>query len=167
MATVRRSNPDGFRILNARLKELDDKQARTGWFSSAVYADGTPIAYVALIHEMGSPVKNIPPRPFMRPTVLRERNNWKEIMLAGSKAILRGTASSYDVMEAVSAKAAGDVRKTISQIWNPPLKEATVKARARRYKSKEITQSLRKPLVDTAKMINSLTNKVEDADTGQ
>jgi len=66
-------------------------------------------------------------------------------------------------MDAVGARAAGDIAKNISEVWEPPLKEATVRARARRYASREITPSLRKPLVDTARMVSSLTHTVEDS----
>ena len=58
--------------------------------------------------------------------------------------------------------AAGDIRKKISEIQQPPLQEATVKARKRRYKDRKTTGNLTKPLVDTAVMVNSVTNTVEN-----
>lgn len=159
---VKRSNPDAFKILAKRLKELEGKVAKAGWFESAVYPTGTPVATVAAVHEFGAPAKNIPPRPFMRPTIARESNNWKALMASGAKAIIRGNATIDQVLNAVGAKAAGDVAKTIASITAPPLKAATIAARARKRKDKTITATLRKPLVDTALMINSVTHLVED-----
>lgn len=197
MAKVKRENPQVFAQIENRIKELTGSQAKVGWFESARYENGTPVAYVAAIQEYGAYINHpggtpykivngqavfvsksspeaaslpktkphpivIPPRPFMRPTVAEKTPEWKKILLDGSKAILRGNATSQLVMEAVSSKAAGDIAKTIARIWQPPLKEATVKARARRLKSHEITQSLRKPLVDTGMLIQSITHVVEN-----
>lgn len=162
MPEVKRSKPDAFKVLAKHLKELDGKVAKAGWFASSVYPTGTPIATVAAVHEFGAPAKNIPPRPFMRPTIARESDNWKKIMSSGAKAILHGNASIDQVMNAVGMKAAGDVAKTIASITQPPLKAATIAARARKRKDKTITATLKKPLVDTALMIGSVTHVVED-----
>lgn len=50
---VRRSNPRGFNILTERVAGIGKKVAKTGWFESAKYEDGTPVAYIASIHEYG------------------------------------------------------------------------------------------------------------------
>lgn len=51
--SVRRSNPSGFKILTDRVAGIGKKVAKTGWFESAKYEDGTPVAYIASIHEYG------------------------------------------------------------------------------------------------------------------
>jgi hypothetical protein len=163
MARMIRQNPTAFETLTARIRELDGKQVKVGWFESARYPNGTPVAMVAAVQELGSPSKNIPPRLGMRATAMRKWEEWKALMLKGAKAVLAGAWKADQVMDAVGAKAAGDIAKHISEVWEPPLKEATVKARARRYASREITPSLRKPLVDTARMVSSLTHTVEDS----
>lgn len=168
MATVKRTNPTVFKVLSDHLKELDGKVAKAGWFASSVYPNKTPVAYVAIIQEYGYAEGNIPPRPFMRPTVARETNEWRALMLSGSKAILKGNATLYEVMNGIGGKAAGDVAKTISQVFSPPLKPKTILARARRKAQRVrgkplITGTLQKPLVDTALMINTVTHVVEDA----
>lgn len=163
MAKVKRDNPRAFETLETKINELTGYQTKVGWFESAVYPNGTPVAYIATIQEFGAPSRNIPARPFMRPTVKEQSDNWKKLMFSGSKSILKGTATAQHVMDALGAKAAGDVAKTISQIWTPPLAPRTIQARARRLSSKEITPSLTKPLVDTARMIDSVTHIVEDS----
>jgi hypothetical protein len=165
MARMLRENPKAFETLNARIKELDGIEVRVGWFSSNVYPDkyATPVAYVAAIQELGSPKNKIPPRPFMRPTVMKQWSNWQALMLKGAKAILKGTWSAREVMDALGAQVAGDIAKTIRSIWTPPLKEATVRARARKYSSGEITDSLRKPLVATARLVDSISHVVSDS----
>jgi hypothetical protein len=101
----------------------------------------------------------------MRSTAAARGKDWSEAFGKGAKAIARGTFSAHQVMDAVGQLAAGDIRKTISEITSPPLEESTVKARQRRYAKagKELKGSIAKPLVDTAVMVNSVTNVVEDA----
>ena len=50
-------------------EEFDGMVAQVGFPSGINYEDGTNVAYVATIQEFGAPEANIPPRPFMRPTV--------------------------------------------------------------------------------------------------
>jgi hypothetical protein len=163
MARMTRQNPRALETLTARIRELDGKQVKVGWFESARYPDGTPVAMVAAVQELGSPAKNIPPRLGMRATAIRKWGEWKDLMAQGAKAVLAGAWKADQVMDAVGAKAAGDIAKHITEVWEPPLKEATVRARARRYASRDVTRSLRKPLIDTARMISSLTHTVEDS----
>ena len=142
MARMIRQNPRAFETLTARIRELDGKQVKVGWFSSSVYPNGTPVALVAAVQELGSPAKNIPPRLGMRATAMRKWGEWKDLMLDGAKAILQGRRTADQVMDAMGAKAAGDIAKNIASVWEPPLKEATVKARARKLASGVITPSL-------------------------
>jgi len=199
MATVTRSNPKCFDEINARLKEIDGKVAKAGWFASSVYENGMSVAAVAAIHEFGANINHpggtpykigadgqaifvaknapgasalpktkphkihIPPRPFMRPTIAAQRNEWLRLLGEGAKAILRGKATIEAVLGAVGAKAAGDVAKTITSITSPPLRKSTVRARLRQMADRKTIGSIDKPLVHTGILLNSITNTVEDA----
>jgi hypothetical protein len=163
MPTVTNKNPQAFSQLEARLKELGKFEVKAGWFSSSVYGNGTPIAYVAAIQEYGYAAGGIPPRPFMRPTIARERNNWIALMRSGAKAILAGNETVASVLDKIGGKAAGDVAKTIASITSPALKTATIAARARKRADRTVTASLSKPLVDSGIMVDSLTHVVEKA----
>lgn len=115
--------------LEIALKELHGLEGRTGWFETAHYPDGTPVAYIAAVQEMGS--GPIPARPFMRPTVAEKGAEWMGLFGQGAKACLTGGATPYQVMEKVALKAASDVGQKISQITSPPLSILTLMARAR------------------------------------
>ncbi|WP_197328677.1 hypothetical protein [Ralstonia syzygii] len=163
MAKVKRTPGPGGARLQQALQDIDSKVGKVGWFESSKYQDGTPVAYVAAIHEHGVPEKGIPMRPTMRPTAAAQRAQWAKLAQAGFAAVFRGAATPTDVMEKVSAKAAGDVRKAISQIRTPPLKAATVKARLRGKKQgKVVSLTAAKPLVDSGVLLNTLTHIVED-----
>lgn len=144
--------PEGFK----------DKESKVGWFPGAAYPNGTPVAYVSIIQEMGAPEAGIPARPFIRPTLSARKTAWATTLKQGVKAKIDGSMEATGVLELVGQQAAGDIRKTITQVHTPPLKKATVEARARRLSNRTITTSLQKPLIDTGLMLNSLTSQVSD-----
>ena len=112
------------------IDEADRTTARVGFFPSAKYPDGTPIAYIASIQELGSPQRSIPARPFMRPTADAQGKNWRQLMRDGMQAVIAGDVSVHDVMEGIGMQAAGDIRKTIAEISSPPLSPITIMLRS-------------------------------------
>ena len=148
--------------LEVALSKLDGKVGKVGWFEKSKYEDGTQVAYIAAIQEYGWPAKNIPPRPTMRPTIIKKRKEWQKIAEAGAKAILAGTQTIETVMEGIGLSAAGDIRKAITELTEPPLSPATIYARLHRKSDKKTIGLLTKPLIDTGIMLGTLTNVVED-----
>lgn len=164
MSEVKRVKTDAGKRLDVALKNLSGKVAKVGWFENSKYPEApfVPVAYVATIHEYGYPAKNIPARPFMRPTITAQSSAWKEVAKQGSLDVLNGHKTIYNVMETLGLKAAGDIRKTISRIQSPPLKPATIAARLAKRADKQTLGLLTKPLIDTGIMYGTLTNSVDD-----
>lgn len=181
--SVRRVSGPGVKVETA-LRELDKVVGKTGYFETAKYEDGTPVAYIATIQEFGSPEQSIPPRPTMRPAAAANEKNWAALMKQGAKAALEeGGPSASDVMELVALAAAGNIRDEISALTSPALSPLTLLARL--YKSDmgsgiksgktlgALAKSLdagppnvaglvsTKPLVDTGLMFQSVTGVVE------
>lgn len=160
-----REHTSAKRALEVALRELNNKKVgKVGWFEKSRYPDkdATPVAFVAAQNEYGNPNQNIPARPFMRPTIIAQQETWKKVAEQGARNILKGTQTSSDVLEMIGLKASGDIRKTISKITTPPLRERTIQARLARYKDKTTIGNLTKPLIDTGLMYGTLTNVVED-----
>src|SRR3954468_10164154 len=111
---VKRGNPKGFETLAARLKELSGVETKVGWFSSAKYEDGTPVALAAASNEFGH--GPVPPRPFFRTTVAEQKNAWAGYAAQGARAVLKGTHTAHDVMDGLGERAQEDVKETINQI---------------------------------------------------
>lgn len=153
--------------LEARIKAVKDankKVVKVGIVEHQHYDDGTPVAYVAAIHEYGSPSNNIPPRPFFRSTVAVQKKTWAGI----GKQVLQNGGTVEDMLDLVGSRAAGDVFETISNIDSPPLALSTKKARNRKahqqaakYGKKPNVVSI-KPLVDTKLLIHSISHIVVD-----
>lgn len=146
----------GLQTLMKKVEEMGKFQAEVGWLDSAKYPDGTPVALVAQTQEYGSTKQHIPPRPFVRPTIAAQNNEWSRQMGLGVRAVARGNITPVNVFTAIGELAAGDVRQTITSITSPPLEESTKKARAREGLETE------KPLQATGLMLASCTSVVKE-----
>lgn len=176
-------------IFEKSVDALSNVVGKVGWFENSRYPDknSTPVASVAAIQEEGDPENNIPARPFIAPTVHKEGAQWKQDMISGLRAVFRGKITIEEMLTAVTKRAAGQIRKEIATVTEPPLAEATIQARLNRIDSKmKVPKKLltkneaklraqlnlnkkgkkleinlfTKPLVDTGYMRESLTNKV-------
>lgn len=162
MPKVTRKSGPGQKILKDALAHLDHTNAKVGWFESAHYPNGTSVALVAAVNEFGWPEHNIPPRLGMRDTAQEQRNVWAALAQRGAKALFAGKGTVTALFDALGLKAAGDVRKHITQVFQPPLKVDTVKARLRgRKQGNVVSITIAKPLVASGHMLTTLTNTTE------
>lgn len=160
MPVVRRQNPNGLTKLAERLKEIDGLEVRIGWFPSAVYPSGQKVAQVAAYQEFGVASRNIPARPFLRPTREKYLPEWRDLAARGARAMLAGNETAWSVMEKIGLRGAGDVKKTITEIFSPPLSPKTIAARLRKRADKHTVGNLTKPLVETGLLLSSVSSEV-------
>jgi hypothetical protein len=148
--------------LKQAVKTLDGSEGRVGWFSSAVYEGGQPVAGVAYVQEYGSTKRGIPPRPFMRSTVTEKQGEWAKTMGELTRAAANGKIDPKNITELLAMSAGGHVRATITKLADPPLKQGTIDARKRRLANggARAKASIAKPLVDTGIMLNTLSCEV-------
>lgn len=143
------------------IQGLKDARLQVGWFEDSKYEDGTPIANVAFWQEYGTS-RGIPMRPFMRPAEFNNKEKWVNLFAQEIKKAIQSKKNVKDAMEVLGLVVQGDIQNEISMVFNPPLKDSTIKARLRRRKVKKITASLTKPLIDTGMMFDSVQHKVEE-----
>lgn len=176
MVEVRQSNPDAFQQLNVALKQLDGFEGRVGWGEDAKYEDGTSVAYVAAINELGKHA-----RPFMRPAAAKNEGKWRATAAHAANLILKGKMTGQAGMSLIVQQAESDVLQSIVDVNSPPLSMVTLILRKWRREGKRITGALvgaaaamvrdgqkvdvsgvsTKPLNDTGHMIATLTSRVE------
>lgn len=150
---MRQLNLDKIKATLERVpEEFEGLVAQVGFPSGKNYPDGTSVAYVAAIQEFGAPAVNIPPRPFMRPTVAAHKDEWTKIIAKSIPQVVEGKKSAEDVLELVGIKASADIQETISKVSSPPLKPATIQRKGSA-----------KPLIDTGLMVASVRNAVNKA----
>jgi hypothetical protein len=135
---IRKAGP-GADQLKKMLAGIDAHISKVGWFESAKYPDGTPVAYIAAIQEFGSPSNKIPPRAFMRPTTAKQEKYWASVATRIAKKFVKGEATVKDVMEKIGLTAAADFQKAITQVKEPPLSEVTLLLRKWRKEGRKIT----------------------------
>lgn len=143
--------------LRQMMKDVASKRLAVGWFDTAKYPDGTPVAAVAARNEFGDPP--VPPRPFMRPAMAENKAEWADLIRKGFKASIDGKATVEQVYGQVGMRAAGQVSSQIASVFIPPLSTSTIAARQAKRKTPGVST---KPLVDTGLMIQSVSSKVED-----
>lgn len=163
MKVVQKPGPNGATLKGVveAIKGIAGVKGSVGWFEESRYPGGTPVALVAATQEFGYGA--IPPRPFMRPTIAQEKAAWSKGFADGYRAVLKERVTPEQVMEQVAGRAAGDVRKTISDLQYPPLKPSTIAARMRKrgLPADKATATAAKPLVDTGRLLATLTHQVE------
>lgn len=145
------------------MQGLKGAELQVGFFPSAKYPDdkATPVAYVAAIHEFGSPARGIPPRPFFRPTIADRKKAWGSAIEYFAKRILAGESTAEQSLDSLGLAVAGDIKKTISKIKTPPLSPKTIKAKRRKLAAQGgDAGNLTKPLVETGLLLASITHEV-------
>lgn len=161
MARVVRTPGPGRALLAAALKALAGKTCQVGWFESSKYADGTPVAYIAAIHEFGYAPKNIPPRMGLREMSKERKSYWSKVAEQGARQILDGRSTADEMMELLGGVGEADVRKQIASVTEPPLLPATIKARQNASASGEKrTATGAKPLVDSGYLLATVSHVV-------
>ena len=160
MTTIRRvPGPAQQGLLNT-IRVLDTTVGKTGWFRSAKYPGGTSVAFVAAQNELGNPAKNIPPRPFIRPTITKKRTEWLKIAQQLISESINGKRNPKTIFELVASKAAAHIRNAIAELKSPALAPATIAARLYLRADTANVGGLTKPLIDTKLMYNTLTYEV-------
>ena len=154
-------NSQGIENMKFSMAGLGARVGKVGVPENATYTNGDNVAMVAAQNEFGNPAKRIPPRPFMRSTIEEQKHNWIKQVGIGARAIANGTATAENVMEGIVQLAAGEVRKTISNLTAPALSPRTIAARLSNRANKKHVGNLTKPLVDSGILLNSITGIVE------
>lgn len=120
---------------------------RVGFLEKATYPDGKPVAMIAAIQEFGAPSVGIPPRPFFRNMIAKKSKQWP---LAIKQTLIRADYDAEKALDIVGAAIAGQLRQSVIETNDPPLKPATIRRKG-----------FSKPLIDTSVMINSIDHEVK------
>ena len=132
------------------LKQLEKKQRKvlTVGFFDEKYPDGTRIGLVATANEYGVPEHNVPPRPFMRDTVITRKSKWLKVV----DEVLPETLDVVRTLSILGDVIADDVSNMIKAYTIPENKPSTIKHKG-----------FNDPLVDTGRMRDSVGWKVGNA----
>ena len=109
-------------------------------------------ATLAYLHDNGSPVRNIPARPFMEPGIKSAKEAIAEnLRFAADRFVAGGTSQAKRDLNKVGLIAQSAIRSKINEGIAPALTKSTLAARRKRGRTGT------KPLVDTGQLRNSIT----------
>ena len=138
----------------AGLRALTKQEVMVGIPQEKAQREGDPAsnALIGYTMEFGSPLNNIPPRPFLIPGVQSAKEQITKKLGNAAKVLLENPETSIDTqLGAAGMVASNSVKRKITQGPFEPLAEATLAARRRRGRTGE------KPLIDTGQLRNSIT----------
>lgn len=131
MKVTQTPSPEG-RQLKQAIAGLGKAKGRVGWFPSAKYEDGTPVAGVMAVQEHGSAKQKIPPRPYFRPTAQQQQTAWAKLATGAARAVVNGKLPPDGPMRVLTMQAESDVRDAIIAVNSPALSILTLLARKHR-----------------------------------
>lgn len=144
--------------LASTAKFMGGHKVVAGFFETAKYDDGTPVAYIAAIQEFGYPEGKIPSRPFFRNAIKANEQKWENTAAQLMLSVIEGKLSKEQALDQLGAMIKGDIQESIIDGDFEPLKQATLDARQSRKRTEGVGT---KPLIDTGHMMRSVDYVVE------
>jgi hypothetical protein len=163
-------SPSTWSELKQRVK-VDEKYVRVGIPASKKEPgpEGTPLALIGLVMELGSPEKGIPERPTLLPGVRKGKPDFMRLNRVNLIKLLRKQMTLDAALGQLGAMAVGKVQAEVRNGDHQALAAATIEARKRRlspkYRAKLEAKlghplELDKPLIDTGHFIQGFTYQV-------
>ena len=103
----------------------------------------------------------IPPRPFMKPSVEDNKEDFVGQIEQISRKFLNGEISEQQAAEMIGTEAAGNIKKAIAKVNAPPLKASTVRRKRSGYADTKTTGSLTKPLIGSGHLLETVDYQAE------
>ena len=185
--TVKRTGGKKLRRLLREAGKSGVSAVKVGFFSTARYEDGTPVAAVAAWNEFGTephtiaakPGKvlaftgsggetvfsrqvnhpGIPERPFFRRAIAEMKDGVSKIVKSGLDP--KKMVVDEQLADRVGLYAAGQVQESIVALNDPPNSPATIAQKRKKLHGKKGTGGGETPLLDTGTLRNSVSWEVE------
>ena len=155
--TVKRTGGKKLRRLLREAGKGGVSGVKVGFFSTAKYQDGTPVAAVAAWNEFGT--KTIPERPFFRNALAEMEDGIANIIKAGIDP--RRMVVDDRLAGRVGEYVAGQVQESITALKDPPNAPETVARKRKKLHGKKGVGGGENPLIDTGFMHDSVTWQAE------
>lgn len=144
----------GWEKIIKNMKTLDKKVLKVGIQSGDKTSDGKEdLAYVASLHEFGSPGGKIPERSFIRTAIDSNERKIDNLFDKLAFRILSGSVSIRGALDIMGLAITGMIQEQITDGEYVPLAPATIKQRKNHSD---------KPLIDTGHMRQSIRHVIED-----
>lgn len=149
MPVIRRTTGKGLDGLIQYVQDMENEKVLVGVTKST---NGGRNAVIAMTHEFGSPVKNIPERSFLRSTLLENGDEYARLLANEiPNAIQSGVLSSAEAYGRLGLKVSNDVKLKLASGDFAPLSQRTIDRKGSS-----------KPLIDTGELRQSITWELKE-----
>ena len=170
MSVFRKVNSSKIGLANLLNALNENKAVKIGYFENDKYEDGRSVASVAATQELGSPKHKIPPRPTMRPALNKNVGVVTSLVKQHLIHSIVTDSPILNVYELVGVELESKVKEEILALTTPALSKRTIEERRGKYLTNNLKKrlgkrqaaSLSKPLIDSARMLRSVTHIVEN-----
>ena len=141
-------------FFDTKMDNIEKAIKMLGEYEIFVGIEGGENALIGFIHENGSPLNNIPPRPFLHPGMERAQPKIKEKWREAYKAAFEGKPKRVlAIFDEIGQICVDSIREVVDEGNFVPLKDETVR--------RKMAQGLfLTPLVATGLMVADITYKV-------
>lgn len=144
----------GWKKILRNMRKIDAKAVKVGIQDGDKTSDGKEsLAYIASLHEFGSPGGKIPERSFIRTAIDKNEHKINNLSDGLALKILNGSVTVRGALDLIGLKVTGMIQEQITDGDYVPLAPATI----RRKKNNSD-----KPLIDTGHMFQSVRHVIED-----
>lgn len=105
---------------------------------------------LGMVHEYGSPTRNIPARPFIAPPIKDNVEKYKRMMRGQALKLIFRRTTLHNALALVGEAGKADIQKYMLSANFAPLSAATIERKGSS-----------KPLIDTGQMRNAITYEVK------
>ena len=142
----------GWKKILRNMRKIDAKAVKIGIQDGDKTFDGKEsLAYVASLHEFGSPGGKIPERSFIRTAIDKNERKINNLSDRLALKILDGSVTVRGALDLIGLSVTGMIQEQITDGDYVPLSPATIKKKGSD-----------KPLIDTGHMWQSVHHVIED-----
>ena len=142
----------GWKKILRNMRKIDAKAVKVGIQDGDKTSDGKEsLAYIASLHEFGSPGGKIPERSFIRTAIDKNEHKINNLSDGLALKILDGSVTVRGALDLIGLKVTGMIQEQITDGDYVPLSPATIKKKGND-----------KPLIDTGHMWQSVRHVIED-----
>ena len=142
----------GWKKILRNMRKIDAKAVKVGIQDGDKTSDGKEsLAYIASLHEFGSPGGKIPERSFIRTAIDKNEHKINNLSDGLALKILDRSVTVRGALDLIGLKVTGMIQEQITDGDYVPLAPATIKRKGSD-----------KPLIDTGHMRQSVRHVIED-----
>ena len=148
---ITRTDAGALARIVANVRSMGLNKVEVGLPSGGQHSDTSLSMHeLGMVHEYGSPTRNIPARPFIAPPIKDNVEKYKSMMRDQALKLIFRRTTLHNALSLVGEAGKADIQKYMLSANFAPLSAATIERKGSS-----------KPLIDTGQMRNAITYEVK------